>query len=264
MSIAGECAHEGAHRIVVIGGNGTVREVADGLLNSSNRRAGVELAHVPIGIGMDFARSLKLPLNPAAALERAAQGMAQPVDVGRIAYVGEDAIARVNHFVNVASLGVSGPIVQRVNAGKRLRFVPGGPLFFLQSIRAILGYRFQKVAVQVDDRPPLEADVAVVAVAIGKFFGSGMAIAPDALVDDGVFDIVILRGRSRYYLVDQMNRIYNGGHRNLPDVTILRGKRLSVEPLMENDRAILEIDGDSPGRIPATFEILPKALNVVR
>ena len=106
--------------------------------------------------------------------------------------------------------------------------------------------------------------MALVAVANGQFFGGGMMIAPDAVLDDGLFDIVILRAAGKLGLIRDIRLLYGGRHRNHPAITILRGRKVVVEPLGDPlaNGALIDIDGESPGRIPATFEILPGALTL--
>ena len=91
-----------------------------------------------------------------------------------------------------------------------------------------------------------------------------MMIAPDAELDDGTFDIVILRAANKFRLILDLRLLYGGRHRNHPAITILRGKKVVVEPLgdLPANGALVDIDGESPGRIPATFEMLPGAITV--
>ncbi|TIU16701.1 MAG: diacylglycerol kinase family lipid kinase, partial [Mesorhizobium sp.] len=151
-----------------------------------------------------------------------------------------------------------------VNADKRKGKVSAKALFYWRTVWEFLRYRFQDVVITVDDGVPVEARVALVAVANGKFFGGGMMIAPDAELDDGQFDIVILRAAGKLKLIWDIRLLYGGRHRNHSAITILRGKKVVVEPLgdAQKNAALVDVDGESPGRIPATFEILPGALTL--
>jgi diacylglycerol kinase (ATP) len=103
-----------------------------------------------------------------------------------------------------------------------------------------------------------------VAAANGKFCGGGMMLAPDAELDDGQFDIVILRAASKLGLVRDIRLLYGGQHRNHPAITILRGRKVTVEPIGNRIARpmLVEADGESPGQIPATFEIMPAAITL--
>lgn len=112
--------------------------------------------------------------------------------------------------------------------------------------------------------PPIEGRIALVAISNGRYFGGGMMIAPDAALDDGLFDVVILRATGKLKLIWDMRLVYGGRHRDHAAVTILRGRQVTVEPLGDPviNGALVEIDGEAPGRIPATFDILPGALTL--
>jgi len=118
------------------------------------------------------------------------------------------------------------------------------------------------VRIAIDDGEPVEARMALVAVANGKFFGGGMMVAPDAALDDGQFEIVILRAANKLGLIRDIRLVYGGQHRNHPAITILRGCKVTVEPMSDDDAALVDIDGESPGRIPAMFEMRPGALTL--
>jgi diacylglycerol kinase (ATP) len=154
-------------------------------------------------------------------------------------------------------------LASAVNADERKGRVSAKALFYWRTVAAFIRYRFQSVSITVDDGDPVDASIALVVAANGKFFGAGMMVAPDALLDDGLFDIVILRAAGKLGLIRDIRLLYGGRHRNHPAVTILRGKKVLVEPLGNGaGRMLIEADGESPGRIPATFEILPGAIMV--
>ena len=249
--------------VIAAGGDGTASEAADGLIQAS-RETGrlIELAILPCGTGIDFARGLGLSGDVGATLKRIAQAKSRKVDVGRISYVDDNGALASRHFINIASLGLSGPIDRAVNADKRKGRVSAKALFFWRTVFEFMRYQFQTVRITVDDGEPVEARMALVAVANGKFFGGGMMIAPDAVFDDGQFDIVILRAASKLKLIWDIRLLYGGRHRNHPAITILRGRKVVVEPVGAGEKncALVDIDGESPGRIPATFEMVPGAL----
>jgi diacylglycerol kinase (ATP) len=263
--LALDLAASGFDLVIAAGGDGTASEVADGLLQASQETGRTaELGLLPCGAGIDFARGLGLPAEVDLTLKRIAQAKARKVDAGRISYVDDHGALASRHFINIASLGLSGATDRAVNADKRKGRVSAKALFYWRTVWEFMRYRFQDVVITVDDGAPVEARVALVAVANGKFFGGGMMIAPDAELDDGQFDIVILRAAGKLKLIWDIRLLYGGRHRNHPAITILRGKKVVVEPLgdVQKNGALLDIDGESPGRIPATFEILPGALTL--
>lgn len=261
--LAQEFAESGKDLVIAAGGDGTASEAADGLLRSPAEDVGkVELGLLPCGTGVDFARGLDLESDPEAAIRRIARGTGVRVDAGRITYVDDNGAVAKRHFINIAGLGMSGATDRAVNADKRKGRMSGKALFLWRTVIEFLRYRFQDVRITIDDGDPIEARIALVAVANGKYFGGGMMIAPDAELDDGLFDIVILRAANKLKLIMDIRLLYDGNHRDHEAITILRGKRVLVEPLddLASNCAFVDIDGDSPGRMPAAFEILPKAL----
>lgn len=255
----------GCEIVVAAGGDGTISEVADGLLQmqAETGRTAV-LGILPCGTGLDFARGLGIPTDVASAVERIASGTDRLIDAGRISFIEDHGRLASRHFVNIASLGMSGATVRAVNADRRKGRGSAKALFFWRTVVEFLRYRFQDVRITVDDGEPVEARVALVAVANEKFFGSGMMIAPDAVPDDGLFDIVILRAASKFKLIFDIRLLYGGRHRNHPAITIMRGRKVVVEPLGDPlaNAALVDIDGESPGHIPATYEMVAKVLKV--
>lgn len=265
-TLAAEAARTGVELVIVCGGDGTISEVADGLLRArAFEGAGQpKLGIIPDGTGSDLSRTLGFSGDLDSQVARIARGEFCRIDAGRLTFETDAGAAAVRHFVNIASLGLSGPTTRAVNAARAKRRYGARIVFMFHTIRELLRYRFQHVRVVIDDGEPIEARIALVAVANGKFFGGGMKIAPEARIDDGVAEVVVFRGDNKLRLISQINTLYSGDHVRLGVVTMARGRKVRVEPLGDRaiNAALLDIDGESPGRIPATFEILPAALDV--
>jgi len=263
--LARALALDGCGLIVAVGGDGTVSEAVDGLMQASGAGCrDLQLGIVPVGTGSDLARGLGLAGNADALVARIAESRGRRLDVGRVDFVDDHGALASRHFINIASLGVSGPADRAVNAATRSGRFSGKAVFLWHTVRELARYRFQRVRVTVDDAEPVEAQIALVAIANSRFFGGGMMIAPDAEIDDGELDVVIVTARSKLSLVMDLRLVYSGAHRTLASCRFLRGKSVTVEPLgdpLENG-ALLDIDGESPGRIPATFQVLPGAMTV--
>ena len=258
---ARKLALDGAELVIAAGGEGTISEVAESLLRAG---AGTHLGIMPAGTGSDLARCLGLDGDVAAAAARIASGARRTIDAGCVNYVDGHGALASRHFINISSLGVSGPTARAVNDARTGDRASGQVLFLWHTVRELIRYRFQEVRITIDDQPPVEARIALVAVANGRFFGGGMMIAPDALLDDGLLDIVVIHGRSKLSLIKDIRLVYSGAHRKLASCTFLRGRKVVVEPLGDPlaNGALLDVDGESPGRLPATFEIRPAALTI--
>ncbi|MGP2493400.1 diacylglycerol/lipid kinase family protein [Mesorhizobium sp. PUT5] len=261
--LALDFAADGFGLVIAAGGDGTASEVADGLLQAADEGCGTaELALIPYGTAIDFARGLGLPHDMDALVARIAEAKGRKIDAGRISYVDDHGALASRHFINIASLGLSGATDRAVNADRRKGRVSAKALFYWRTVAEFMRYRFQHVRISIDDGEPVEARMALVAVANGRFFGGGMMVAPDAVLDDGQFEVVILRAAGKLGLIRDIRLVYGGQHRNHPAITILRGRKVTVEPMSDDDAALVDIDGESPGRIPAMFEMLPGALTL--
>ncbi len=257
-ALAEQHARNGAELIIGAGGDGTASEVADGVLRAGGPAA---LGVLSIGTGRDFVRSLGATRDLSVAAEAIASGRTRRIDAGKVTYRTDGGEQESRFFVNVASLGVSGPTVRAVNASKAHSPLPGKAMFYWHTVAELLKYRRQRVAVRFEDGETIEVTTALVVVANGRYFGGGMMIAPDAMLDDGLFDVLVYRAESKLRMILDFNLIYRGAHVNLPRVSIRRCRSVEVTPV-GGDAAILDIDGESPGRIAARFEVLPGALTL--
>ncbi|MEO6394421.1 MAG: diacylglycerol kinase family protein [Devosia sp.] len=258
--LAAQHVRNGRSLIIAAGGDGTANEVADGLLKAGG---GPALGLISMGTGRDFIRTLGYRADMLDAVDAISLGRTRLIDAGRVSYVDDDGHEQMRHFLNVGSLGVSGPTVRAVNASRHARRTNGRIAFYYHTIVEMLKYRPQRVRLRFDDGESLEVETALVAVANGRFFGGGMMVAPDAALDDGLFDVLIYRADGKLRMVLDFNTIYRGAHVKLPRVRVKRCRWVEVEPVGgESDAAIMEIDGESPGRIPARFELLPRALTL--
>lgn len=260
-----QLAEQGYDLVIASGGDGTIGETVDGMLKSGLSADKLpRLAILPCGTGSDFARSIGMSGTPSEMTARIALGNERVIDAGRVTFVDDEGRAAVRHFINIASLGLSGPTSRAVNNAKRSGKASGQWLFMWHTIRELIRYKFQNVRITVDGAPPIEARIAVVAAANGRFFGGGMMIAPQAELDDGMLDLVIFRGAAKLTLIKDLRLLYTGSHMNHPSVTLLRGRRIEIDPAGDPlfNTAQLDIDGESPGSIPAAIEILAKVIRV--
>ena len=258
--IAREAARAGVERLVVVGGDGTTSEVASGVLDAGLGDR-TELAVLPFGTGADLPRSLGIPRDPEAALARIAEGAVRRVDAGRVRYRDRDGKDATTWFVNVASVGLGGLVDELVNRGtKRLG---GRVAFLLATLRALAGWKSPHVRLTLDGEPLHDGKLVLAAAAGGRFFGGGMHIAPGATLDDGLLDVVVVPDMPKSRLVARLPHLYRGTHVDLPEVSVRRGARLGAEATDPAQTVWLELDGEVPGTLPVSIEVLPGALAFV-
>lgn len=255
-TLAQRFAEDGKALVIAAGGDGTAGEVADGILRV---RRDVQLGLLPVGTGRDFARSIDIRRHDHG-VDALLSGKTRAIDAGLVRYVDREGRASSRHFLNIASLGLSGQVAQVVN-GLNVGGRPAGKVtFMVHSIAQLLRYRPTVVRVRIDGAEVIEEPVVFVAVANGRYFGGGMQVAPDAVLDDGLFDVIIVKARSKPELLWHFPKIYAGSHTALDIVTVRRAKRVEVTPAGRAPE--LDVDGESQGVLPATFEVLPGALTI--
>jgi diacylglycerol kinase (ATP) len=254
--LAREAVRAGVDRLVVAGGDGTAAEVVSGLLGAA-LGAYAEIAFLPLGTGADFHRTLDIPRDPKAAIARLATGKGRRIDVGRARYVEADGSERTSHFLNVASAGLSGVVTRSVRGSKAL----GARMAFLiGTLAGLASFRPSSLRLRVDDAEVFQGDVALVAVANGRYFGGGMHVAPRARPDDGLLDVVLIPALPRLVLVRRLPSLYRGTHLEVPGVALFRGRSVAIDPLGEP--APGEIDGEPVAELPMFVDVVPGALQV--
>lgn len=257
--LAREAIQAGGKLVVAVGGDGTASEVIDGLVDRGRLRDPESMfGFIPRGTGGDLRRTLGFADDVDAAARALVGTRVVVCDLGRIAYVGRDGTPQIRHFANVAGCGVSGLVSEKVESLK----LPSGKLtFMLASARALLGWADRLVRFRVDEGPWQERRITALSVCNGRYFGGGMMVAPEARMDDGLFDVVEWSGLGIADFVTKKAMLYDGTHVKLKNTRVMRGKVVDVEPLTTS-RLLLDVDGEQPGTAPARFDILPGALRI--
>jgi len=187
--LARQARSDGVDVIAVVGGDGTLNEVAQAYLDDrGGPLAGPSIAVVPAGTGGDFSRLFQLARDPDRAARRIANGTPRPLDLGVLDVVTERGEPTRKAFLNIGSFGISGRIDRIVNRGPK--WIGGRIAFAVGTVRAMSAYKNAPVSIKVDGRDWYEGRIVVVAIANGRYFGGGMKVAPNAEASDGLFDVV--------------------------------------------------------------------------
>jgi diacylglycerol kinase (ATP) len=256
--IAREGVRSGIERVIVAGGDGTLSEVVTGLLSAQlGDYAAIGL--LPLGTASDFARGLGQPPDVDAVIERLAAGKTSRVDAGRITHRTDEGQEVTGYFANIASFGLSGVVDELVN--QTTKIFGGRMSYMIGTLRGVARYRSDPVSISVDGELVFDGPLSVAAVANGPYFGGGMRIAPNARVDDGFFDWVIVPGMPRLSLLGKFPLLYSGSH--VRDPQILQGRGRVIEARGVAGPIRLDVDGESLGALPARFEVLPGAITLI-
>ncbi len=258
--LAREAARDGFREVIAVGGDGTINEVVNGLIEDDRPvNPDSVLSVVMRGTGNDFRKSLTGSRSLEADLRALASPRVRRIDVGRMAFVDHAGAPRLRYFNNLTSFGMSGEVDRRVNASRAGRILGGKGAFLLATLQTLATYRNPRVLLRCDDEPFSNQAVRLVIVANGCYAGGGMCFAPGAALEDGWFDVVIFGNLSRGQILRHLPRIYRGTHLDLPGVQHKRARRIEAR---SHDTVLLDIDGEAPGRLPVTIEILPQILPV--
>ena len=249
---------ENHNLIVALGGDGLVNEVVNGFFEGGTTiNPQAILGILPFATGADFVKTVEIPEDFKAAVKRLNASSAKSCDVGLISAESLEGQPVERYFINIAEIGVGAEVVERVNRSTKMF---GGKASFTWSIlRTMPFYRNKTIFYSIDKGPETEACMNNLTIANGRFYGAGLQPAPEAQLDDGLFDIAMIGDIGFMTGARNLGKLRDGTYLNLPYVRFQRGKSVSARCA---DRVLIEADGEVVGRLPATFNILPKAINV--
>ena len=276
-----EALRAGINTIAVVGGDGTLSEVAQGFFEFNKRledlpsqiNSAARLAILPAGTGDDFARSQMGRREPLwkwidifvsqfqTPNEAPNETNSRLVDV---LYGLCDEYRTPFICLNASTMGIGGETAARVAAqGDFMRGFSGEVRFAAAALAALAGWRERRVRVSVDDSEIIEGDMNLVGVANALYAGGGMMLSPQAQIDDGKLDVITASGLNRANVVRELMRIHKGGHVANPKVRITQGEGVSIETFSAADAMPIEADGNVRGVTPVEFRVMPRALRFV-
>lgn len=249
----------GYNTVMAVGGDGTTNEVVNGLfIQHKLINPDLNLIIFSQGTGSDYIRTLGLKKSIEDVLDVINNGERKYFDLGFVTYVSNNGNKEERYFVNLADVGIGGETIQLVNRSSK---VLGGFLtYLLGAFRTILKYKNKKIILIIDGKEIFNKEINSVMIGNGKYFGGGIKIAPDAVPDDGLFNIVILGDLSRSEIIINLVKAYKGTHISHPKVSVLSGKKVV---LVSNDPGVMELDGETIGKLPTTFSILHQKLPIL-
>lgn len=265
--LAAAAAQRGTKLIIACGGDGTISEIANGILESNQP---AELGILPSGTGGDFRRTLKLPANTAAAARVLRDGRSRLIDVGRVGFMNKKGEHETRFFINVASFGLSPDVLARTSGTETGKWssalgadrIRGKLSYAMSTFSATLAASPKDVYLQFDDHSERRLKVTELCVANARYFGGAMKIAPDAKLDDGLFDVVTIGDIGALKILTSASRLYFGSHLSMDQVAHTLAKRVTARAANQKESLVVELDGELVGILPATFQIVPRALRV--
>ncbi len=232
-------------RIYSIGGDGTVNEIVNGIAGTSSA-----MGVIPTGSGNDFIRSLHSEKDVKTLIARSIDGVEKSID-----------LAKVNdkYFVNISSIGFDAEVVFNAMKFKKKPGITGSMAYVFSIIYTVFKNKINRIKVDIDG-DKFKMDSLLVAVANGKYYGGGMIPVPDAVIDDGLFDICLVGVVSRIQILSLFPKYMKGQHGVLKPVSFRRGQGIRVE---SDEELCLNIDGEIVTAKTINFEIIKSGIKVI-
>jgi diacylglycerol kinase (ATP) len=268
IEFARDAALAGRELVIAVGGDGTIHEVVNGLMAAREKGSRVpRLGVIGQGTGGDFRRTLGIEHHLDRYCASIAAGKTRRVDVGRATFIGHDGARAQAYFVNILSVGLGGVVDQLV--AEASRGLGGTFAYYSASLRGLLKSEIGVLACTLSLAGEVREEQIItrnLAICNGRFFGSGMKVAPMAELDDGVFEVVSLGAASKLrFAIESSTRIYKGEHIGKESVQHFRCDKITIALKNEAiaDRFLLDVDGEPLGRLPLEIELFAGAIEVL-
>lgn len=250
---------DGYQIILSVGGDGTLNEIINGFfINGKLINKEVRLLILSMGTGCDFIKTLGLSKLPEDVITVLKRGVQKKCDIGMCKFTKYDGSIGERYFINVSDVGLGGNTTFRVN--KASKILKGFLSFLIGALISILFYRNKLFEINLDNSITIKEKLNSVFICNGKYFGGGMKIAPDALIDDKLFNVYILGDLTKIELFYNFPLIYKGEHIKNPKIKEYKAKYIKVSC---KEDALIEIDGEQPGKAQAEFFMLEDYINIL-
>jgi YegS/Rv2252/BmrU family lipid kinase len=248
----------GCRKIISVGGDGTLNEVVNGIFTQEHCPPGdVIISMIPVGTGNDWGRMFGIPLVYEGAVQVVKEEKLMLHDIGTVTYYTGDQKER-RYFINIAGLGFESVVVKKTNRQKD-RGKSGKAIYFYNLLSSLVTYRNTPVEITIDEKKS-QVRIFSINVGNGRYCGGGMRQTPEAVPDDGLLDITIIKEIGRFEIIKSLKLLYDGTILSHPKVDGYRSNNLMVRsetPLW------IEADGESLGHTPAEFGIIPSVIKIV-
>jgi len=258
IELTASSIHQGYRNILVIGGDGTLNEAVNGIfLHDKETPATMRMGVISVGTGNDWQKMYSIPASYEGKVDALKTGRIFLQDVGKVEF-SESGMRQSRYFVNAAGLGFDASVTLSTNELKR-NGRKGSLLYMLCLLKTLLKYKSSLINISIDNLK-YEGDILSITLGIGRYNGGGMMQVPNAIPDDGLFDITVIKDMTRSSVIRNISRLYNGTILGHPRIDGYQGKEISVSSVPP---VTVEVDGESLGTSPFHFSMIPKGLRVV-
>ncbi|MBR3427982.1 MAG: diacylglycerol kinase family lipid kinase [Bacteroidales bacterium] len=253
---------KGYRKFISVGGDGTNNEVINGIFTQDVVPTNdITMATIPIGTGNDWRRTFNIPLEYDDVIEIIKTGNVFVHDIGKLTYYN-DGDPKIRYFLNAAGTGLDEMVCSSTNLMKRQG--KGGTIRYLISVvKCLFKYKITHVQVTMDDEMVFDDNILSLSVGNCRYNGGGMMMMPNAIPDDGLLDVTVIRKVSIFKFAANVKNIYDGSFiHKIKEVQTFRGKKIRIVSIPPHS-LMVETEGENLNNSPFDFEILPKAINVI-
>lgn len=252
-------ANQGYRKIIVIGGDGTLNEVVNGLfIQKAVEPREMLLAVIAVGTGNDWVRTFGIPQHYSEAIRAIREERSFLQDVGTVTYT-ESHYTQTRYMANVAGLGFDAHVISTFNHLK-IKGYKGGWMYLYSILKSYFRYKSSGARIWVDDKVVFNDLMFSLAIGICKYNGGGVQQLPNALADDGLLDLTIIRPVHWWHIVFRLKKLFNGDIYQIGHVIHAQGRKVRIEAAPSIQ---LETDGELMGGTPVEVNIRQRAIRVV-
>ena len=249
---------EGYSKIIVVGGDGTMNEVINGVFAQKRiHTTEVMLGMISVGTGNDWAKTFNIPSDYEGAVRTIKRQLTFIQDAGLVHYQ-KNGKEWKRYFINIAGMGFGAKVVERTNRMKE-KGKSGALLYFYNIFYSLIQYKSKSAVIEIDGTS-YNRRIFSLNVGIGKYNGGGMIQVPHAIADDGLYSITLIKKIGKLNVMANIKKLYNGKitKHSKVETYIAKSVQINGSSLIK-----LETDGETLGHGPVSFEIIPRSIRIV-
>jgi YegS/Rv2252/BmrU family lipid kinase len=258
IELSKKVVETGFRKILSVGGDGTLNEIVNGVFNQTAcSTKDITIGSIPVGTGNDWGRMFGIPLDYEGAIKIIKEAKLMLHDIGVISFFNGSEKGK-RYFINIAGLGFESVVVKRTNAQKE-KGRSGKAIYFYNLLMSLLSYKNTKAEIVIDGIKS-QANIFSINVGNGRYCGGGMRQTPDAIPNDGILDVTVIKEMGKLEIILNLNKLYTGTILDHPKIDGYTCKNL----LASSEKILFaEADGEHLGHTPVEFNIIPSAINIV-
>ena len=253
---------KGYQKIISIGGDGTNNEVINGIFTQDRIPTNeITMGVIPVGTGNDWRRSFNIPIDYQYNINTIKKGFTFMHDIGKVTYYN-NGDPKTRYFLNAAGTGLDEMVCGKTNLLKR-QGKGGSARYMLSVVNCLIKYDGMHVKIEVDGQEVFDDEILSLSIGNCKYNGGGMMMMPDAIPNDGLLDMTVIKKVGMLKFAANVKNIYDGSFvQKLKEVSTSRGKKVRIISIPAHN-LMLETEGENLNNSPFDFDIIPQAINMV-